>query len=174
MAHCITCTCIYAYKLHHQKLGSRTRQPNSHHTPALFFNFASKLRNFIYFCANLNNRRHIIQIASAWRAGLRTYLEEYVAATALLVKHYTDRCRKLNRPSEDAVSYVFDDTKMIIVHGAPPPTNLLLVCKQTYHEASDDFWSTTGFKSSRKRLNMQIGNQTLYDRLFLSNYVGRL
>lgn len=51
-----------------------------------------------------------------------------------------------NGQREDAISYLVIDDPILALHGHYPPTNLLLVCKAIYHEARQQFLSTTSFE----------------------------
>ena len=119
-------------------------------TPFPFLRLPLELRNQIYLHASHANTRHSIQVSSPWRAGKRTqHFCGYTSATTLVAEYdaakYDANTRRSVR-SEDAISYQLNDNGIIAVHGAPPPTNLLLVSRQVYEEAREAFWRTTAFE----------------------------
>lgn len=122
-------TCHDMSRCLQHRLGAGTRQPNSHHPLSTFLVLPLEISNLIYFYASTNNKYPTIRVASEWRAGPRTQLYDYLI-TVFLAEHKADCHWTSILPAEDAISYIFDDVAVVAIHGAPPPTSLLLVYRQ--------------------------------------------
>jgi hypothetical protein len=124
--------------------------PSQSQKPFPLLELPLELRNEIYSYVACASTIHTIRVVSQWRAGNGTQSScNHKTSTTLLTEHGTQMLSGTSQQSsqkEDAVSYQLNDDGTLALHGAPPPTNLMLVNRQVYAEAQEIFWSTTAFE----------------------------
>ena len=121
------------------------RRRSEEHQPKPFpiLRLPIEIRNLIYLHAS-STSKHKVRVQGPWSTGDSQANIYGWATTSSLVSG----CDGPHQHGHgDAISYQLNNKAVIAYHGPPPPpANVLLVCKQMYQEAQEQFLSTTAFE----------------------------